>query len=204
MNVMEDGPSLIWGVVCILLLVSSLAARRLPLGYVAKAGLAWIAIFATLFAIFSFRFEFIGIWERVKADISGTAGQNISGEAIELRRQDDGHYWLMVDINGKPVRFMLDSGATMTAINATTASEVGVEADGYPIILSTANGRITAKRGVVRSLSVGPHSIENHQVVVSERFGDVNVLGMNFLNSMQSWRVEANMMVLQPRIRPLQ
>jgi aspartyl protease family protein len=198
MNIMEDGPSMIWGVVCILLLVSSLAARRLPLGYVAKAGLAWIAIFATLFAIFSFRFEFIGIWERVKADISGTAGQNISGEAIELRRQDDGHYWLMVSINGKPVRFMVDSGATMTAINATTAREAGVEADGYPIILGTANGRVAAKRGVVRLLSVGPHSIENHQVVVSERFGDVNVLGMNFLNTMQSWRVEANMMVLQP------
>jgi aspartyl protease family protein len=198
MNIMEDGPSLIWGVVCVSLLVSSLAARRLPLGYVAKAGLAWIAIFATLFAIFSFRFEFIGIWERVKADISGTAGQNISGEAIELRRQDDGHYWLMVNINGKPVRFMVDSGATMTAINATTAREAGVEADGYPIILGTANGRIAAKRGVVRLLSVGPHSIENHQVVVSERFGEVNVLGMNFLNSMQSWRVEANMMVLRP------
>ena len=198
MNIMEDGPSLIWGVVCILLLVSSLAARRLPLGYVAKAGLAWIAIFATLFAIFSFRFEFIGIWDRVKSDISGTAGQNISGEAIELRRQDDGHYWLTVDINSKPVRFMVDSGATTTAINATTAREAGVEADGYPIILSTANGRIAAKRGVVRSLSVGPHSIENHPVVVSERFGDVNVLGMNFLNSMQSWRVEGNMMVLQP------
>jgi aspartyl protease family protein len=198
MNIMEDGPSMIWGVVCILLLVSSLAARRLPLGYVAKAGLAWIAIFATLFAIFSFRFEFIGIWDRVKSDISGTAGQNISGEAIELRRQDDGHYWLMVDINGKPVRFMLDSGATLTAINATTAREAVVEADGYPIILGTANGRIAAKRGVVRLLSVGPHSIENHPVVVSERFGDVNVLGMNFLNSMQSWRVEANMMVLRP------
>ncbi len=198
MNIMEDGPSMIWGVVCLLLLVSSLAARRLPLGYVAKAGLAWIAIFATLFAIFSFRFEFIGIWDRVKADISGTAGQNISSEAIELRRQDDGHYWLTVNINGKPVRFMVDSGATMTAINATTAREAGVEADGYPIILGTANGRIAAKRANVRSLTVGPHSIENHQVVVSERFGEVNVLGMNFLNSMQSWRVEANMMVLRP------
>jgi aspartyl protease family protein len=93
---------------------------------------------------------------------------------------------------------MLDSGATLTAINATTAREAGVEADGYPIILGTANGRIAAKRGVVRLLSVGPHSIENHQVVVSERFGDVNVLGMNFLNSLQSWRVQANMMVLQP------
>jgi aspartyl protease family protein len=195
---MEDGPSLIWGVVCILLLVSSLAARGLPLGYLAKAALAWVAIFAALFAIFSFRFEFIGIWERVKADISGTSGQSVSSEAIELRRQDDGHYWLMVDINGKPVRFMVDSGATITAINATTALETGVEADGYPIILSTANGRVAAKRANVRSLTVGPHRIENHPVVVSERFGDVNLLGMNFLNRMQSWRVEANKMVLQP------
>ena len=198
MNIMEDGPSLIWGVICILLLVSSLAARRLSLGEVAKAALAWMAIFAALFAIFSFRFEFIGIWERVKADISGTAGQSISGEAIELRRQDDGHYWLLVDINGKAVRFMVDSGATMTAINSTTAKKVGVEADGYPIILSTANGRVAAKRGNVRSLVVGPHRIENHAVVVSESFGDVNLLGMNFLNSMQSWRVEANVMILQP------
>jgi aspartyl protease family protein len=198
MNIMEDGPSLIWGLVCILLLVSSLAARRLPLSYVAKAGLAWIAIFAALFAIFSFRFEFIGIWERVKADISGTAGQSISGEAIELRRQDDGHYWIMVDINGKPVRFMVDSGATMTAINATTARDAGIEADGYPIILSTANGRVAAKRANVQSLVVGPHRIENHPVVVSESFGDINLLGMNFLNSMQSWRVEANVMIIIP------
>ena len=198
MNIMEDGPSLIWGVVCILLLVSSLAARRLPLSYIAKAALAWIAIFAALFAIFSFRFEFISIWERVKADISGTAGQSISGEAIELRRQDDGHYWIMVDINGKPVRFMVDSGATMTAINATTAKEAGVEADGYPIILNTANGRVVAKRGNVQSLVVGPHKIENHPVVVSESFGDVNLLGMNFLNDMQSWRVESNKMILIP------
>jgi aspartyl protease family protein len=198
MNIMEDGPSLIWGLVCILLLVSSLAARRLPLSYVAKAGLAWIAIFAALFAIFSFRFEFIGIWERVKADISGTAGQSISGEAIELRRQDDGHYWIMVDINGKPVRFMVDSGATMTAINAITARDAGIEADGYPIILSTANGRVAAKRANVQSLVVGPHRIENHPVVVSESFGDINLLGMNFLNSMQSWRVEANIMIIIP------
>jgi aspartyl protease family protein len=93
---------------------------------------------------------------------------------------------------------MVDSGATITAINATTAKEVGVEATGYPIILSTANGRVAAKRANVELLVVGPHTIENHAVVVSESFGDVNLLGMNFLNSMQSWRVEGNMMLLQP------
>ncbi len=199
MNIMEDGPSLIWGVVCILLLLSSLAARRLPLGYVAKAAFAWIAIFAALFAIFSFRFEFKAIWERVKADISGTAGQSVSGEEITIRRQDDGHYWLQLDVNGKPVRFMIDSGATTTAVNANTARETGiqVDTDGYPVFLNTANGSVAAQRGIIQSLKIGTHEIGQHNVVVSESFGDTNVLGMNFLDSMHSWKVEANVMTLK-------
>lgn len=200
MNVMEDGPSLIWGVVCIILLISSLGARRLPLGQVAKMALAWVAIFAALFAIFSFRFEFIQIWERMKADISGVSGQSVMGETIQVRRQDDGHYWLLVDVNNNPVRFMIDSGATTTAVNANTAKETGIkiEANGYPIILSTANGRVTAQRGSVDSLKIGSHELQQHQVVVSESFGDVNVLGMNFLDSMKRWKVEANVMTLEP------
>ena len=199
MNIMEDGPSLIWGVVCIALLLSSLAARRLPLGYVAKAAFAWIAIFAALFAIFSFRFEFKAIWERVKADISGTAGQSVSGEEITIRRQDDGHYWLQVDVNGKPVRFMIDSGATTTAVNANTARETGIEVDatGYPVFLNTANGSVAARRGIIQSFKIGTHEIGQHNVVVSESFGDTNVLGMNFLDSMQSWKVEGNVMTLK-------
>jgi aspartyl protease family protein len=196
---MEDGPSLIWGVVCILLLLSSLAARRLPLGYVAKAAFAWIAIFAALFAIFSFRFEFNAVWERVKADISGTAGQSVSGEEITIRRQDDGHYWLQLDVNGKPVRFMIDSGATTTAVNADTARETGIEVDtdGYPVYLNTANGSVAAQRGSIQSLKIGTRDIGQHNVVVSESFGDTNVLGMNFLDSMQSWKVEGNVMTLK-------
>lgn len=199
MNIMEDGPSLIWGVVCILLLLSSLAARRLPLGYVAKAAFAWIAIFAALFALFSFRFEFKAVWERVKADISGTAGQSVSGEEITIRRQDDGHYWLQVDVNGKPVRFMIDSGATTTAVNGNTARETGIQVDanGYPVFLNTANGSVAAQRGIIQSLKIGTHEIGQHNVVVSESFGDTNVLGMNFLDSMQSWKVEANVMTLK-------
>jgi aspartyl protease family protein len=199
MNIMEDGPSLIWGVVCILLLLSSLAARRLPLGYVAKAAFAWIAIFAALFAIFSFRFEFQAVWERVKADISGTAGQSVRGDEITIRRQDDGHYWLQLDVNGKPVRFMIDSGATTTAVNANTARETGIEVDanGYPVFLNTANGSVAAQRGISQSLKIGTHEIGQHNVVVSESFGDTNVLGMNFLDSMQSWKVEADVMTLK-------
>lgn len=200
MNISQDGPSLIWGVVMIVLLVSSLAARRLPLGQVAKMSLAWVAIFAALFATFSFRFEFQEIWNRMKSDFAGTAGQSVSGEAIALKRQDDGHYWLQVDINGTPVNFMIDSGATTTAMNATAAADANIDVDseGYPVIISTANGQVSAKRGSVQSMQIGPHKLANHHVVVSESFGDTNVLGMNFLDSMKSWKVEGNVMTLQP------
>jgi aspartyl protease family protein len=200
MNFEQDGPSLIWGVVCVMLLLASLGARRLPMGQVAKMALAWVAIFAAMFAIFSFRFEFQAIWERVKADIAGTGGQTVSGDAIELRRQDDGHYWIQVKVNGNPVRFLVDSGATTTAINSETASDTGVDVDtnGYPVIISTANGQVTAKRGVVRSMKIEQHEIPDHNVVVAENFGDTNVLGMNFLDSMKSWKVEGNVMTLQP------
>ena len=200
MNVMEDGPSLIWGVVCVMLLVSSLAARRLPMGQVGKMALAWVAIFAAMFAIFSFRFELKAIWERVTSDIAGTAGQTVSGETIELKRQDGGHYWLQVEINGNPVNFMIDSGATTTAINAATATETGVivDSEGYPVIIETANGTVTAKRGLIQSLEIGPHRLTDHKVVVSESFGETNVLGMNFLDGMKSWTVEGNIMTLQP------
>lgn len=196
----EDGPSLIWGVVMIMLLVSSLAARRLAAGQLAKMALAWIAIFVALFVVFSFRFELLSVWERVKSEFSGTAGQNYVGGAIAVKRQDDGHYWVRTQINGKDVDFMIDSGATTSAVNIKTAAEIGLSVDsgGYPIFIETANGRVKAYRGVAQTFQLGPLKLEDHKVVVSENFGDTNVLGMNFLDSMKSWKVENNVMTLQP------
>jgi aspartyl protease family protein len=123
----------------------------------------------------------------------------VRAEEITIRRQDDGHYWLQLDVNGKPVRFMIDSGATTTAVNGNTARETGIEVDttGYPVFLNTANGRVTAQRGVILSLKIGSREFGQHDVVVSESFGDTNVLGMNFLDSMQSWKVEGNVMKLK-------
>ena len=92
------------------------------------------------------------------------------------------------------------TGATTTAMNATAAADANVDVDseGYPVIISTANGQVSAKRGSVQSMQIGPHKLADHHVVVSESFGDTNVLGMNFLGSMKSWKVEGNVMTLQP------
>ena len=97
----ENGPSVIWGIVMVVSLVTSLAARRIAVGQIAKMALAWIAIFAGLFVVFSYRFELLSVWDRVKSEFSGTSGQSYVGEAIAIKRQDDGPNWVRSKLNGK-------------------------------------------------------------------------------------------------------
>ena len=196
----EDGSSLIWGVVMAVLLLSSLAARRLPLGETLKMILAWVAIFAALFALFSFRSEFGIIWERVKADVAGTANQQLVGNTLKLKRGDGGHFSVLARINGKPVNFLVDSGASVTSVSTETADAAGIEysRSSIPVMLETANGRAMAWRGEISEFDVGGIKTSDHFVLVGEALGDTNLLGMNFLDSLSRWKVEGNVMTLEP------
>lgn len=196
----EDGPSLIWGIVCLVMLISSLAARRLPLKQTMKMALAWVAIFAALFAVFSFRFELLKVWERVKSDVAGTANQSAVGSAMEIRRGDNGHFNVRAEVNGNPVDFMIDSGATTTALSSDVAkaAKVSVDEGGFSVVVDTANGRALAKRGVIGSLQLGTIKLQDLDITVSDTLGDTNLLGMNFLDRLKSWKVEGDVMTLEP------
>jgi aspartyl protease family protein len=93
---------------------------------------------------------------------------------------------------------MVDSGASVTAISADLAKQSNVALDGGTIEMETANGVINVRTGTVRSFSVGELQIENHNVVVGDNFGEVNVVGMNFLDSFTSWRAKGDVMELTP------
>lgn len=197
---METGAQFLYAVMALVLVGSSLAARRLALGETLKLALAWVAIFGILFILFSFRGEFKTIWNRVTADLSGTANQSISGGAVEIRRGDDGHFSVLASVNGRKVAFLIDSGATITTLASSSAQEAAVEFDrgDYPVIVSTANGKAKNWRGQVDSLRIETISMDTVDVHVSDNLGDTNLLGMNFLNRLRSWRVEGDVMILEP------
>jgi aspartyl protease family protein len=197
---MDDGSRLVYALILVVLLVSSLAARRLPLKQTAKMVLAWIAIFAVAFIIMSFRPEMKMAWERVKGEITGAPRQSVSGEEIRLVRQDDGHFWMRAKLNGFGTDLMIDSGATTTAINGDTASAAKLVLDPVEasIELSTANGVVKARTATVETVSIGDFAIDDLDVVVSDGFGDTNVAGMNFLDLFDSWNVKGDVMTLKP------
>ena len=66
------------------------------------------------------------------------------------------------------------------------------------MVLTTSNGPVEALRSNIATLVIGPLRASDLTIVVSPAFGGVNVLGMNFLSQLKSWRVEGDEMILEP------
>lgn len=196
----DQSLSLVYSVLLLVLVGSALIAQAIPLGKMLRMAAAWAGIFAVLILVLSFRGEVAEIWARVSNELGIGNSHQLVGDTLELRQQGDGHFWVNAKLNGTDVRFLVDSGATTTSISVATAERAGIDVDRtrFPVQLSTANGTIEAWRARADTLSVGGMTVDDHAVVVSEAFGDFNVLGMNFLSALKSWRVEGRTMILEP------
>jgi aspartyl protease family protein len=134
------------------------------------------------------------------ADKLGIDDQKVSGGELHVPMSSDGHFWVVASINGVRRRMLIDSGATVTAISEATAREAGVGAGAglAPVTLQTANGAAPAQIGKVDQLRVGNIVARNLRIVTSPGLGGLDVLGMNFLSKLQSWRVEDRTLILVP------
>jgi aspartyl protease family protein len=130
----------------------------------------------------------------------GLDDQKVSGKELQVRMSPDGHFWVVASINGTQRRMLIDSGATVTAISTSTARQAGVDTGTgiTPVILRTANGAAPAQTGAIEELRVGNIVARNLRVVTAPGLGDLNVLGMNFLSKLESWRVEGRTLILVP------
>jgi aspartyl protease family protein len=133
-------------------------------------------------------------------DRLGLDDQKVAGKELHVRMSPDGHFWVVASINGVKRRMLIDSGATVTAISEQTAREANVDTGSglAPVVLRTANGAAPAQTGKVDEVRVGNIVARNLRIVTSPGLGSLDVLGMNFLSKLQSWRVEGRTLVLVP------
>ena len=130
----------------------------------------------------------------------GMPEQRIVGEETIIPLAADGHYWLIAEVNGVPTRFLVDTGATLTALSAESARRAGLEprTGGLPVMLNTANGAVTAELTTVDSLRFGNIEAAGLDAVIAPNLGNTNVLGMNFLSRLEGWRVKQGDLILEP------
>jgi aspartyl protease family protein len=180
----------------LMLVLGALMSRREPLAKLATMALAWVAIFAAGFILFTFRDNFGWVAQRLKAEAIGTPVQE--GEETRIPMAIDGHFWVEGRINGTPVKFLVDSGATMTTIDRGTARRAGVDVSSRrDQFVRTGNGIIRVSSGRAAELQVGGITRSDVGLQVAEN-DDLNVLGMNFLSSLSRWGVEGRWLVLVP------
>ena len=199
MNEGDQAVHVIYLLGVLVLVGSSLFVRRIPIGQGLKMLVAWVMIFAAAFIIFTMKDDFKALWDRVVLETRGGVVQEQHGAELRVRRSPDGHFWVDAELNGEKVRLMVDSGATTTSISREVADRAGIEpSSGFPAMVRTANGVVAVQRGRAETIRVGTIERQDLPVHISEAFGDMNVLGMNFLSSLQSWSVEGRTLILRP------
>jgi aspartyl protease family protein len=195
----DVGGSALFYLVLLIFPISALIARRVPVLRIVMSLVSWLVIIGVLVVVVGQRERFDPYLQRV-ASLLKIDDQSVVGRETRIRMAADGHFWARVTLDGVPRRMLVDSGATVTALSTRTAQAAALDVrnSAFPMILNTANGQISAQTASVRELRLGDIAARDLGVVVSPAFGDTDVLGMNFLSKLKSWRVEGQTLILKP------
>ncbi|MXP42608.1 TIGR02281 family clan AA aspartic protease [Altererythrobacter soli] len=179
--------------------LGTITVRRIPLlGKLLRAG-STLALMGVLLLVVLQLSRIDPRFELAVPEL-GLPQQVVEGGETRVELAPDGHFWLRAQINGSPADFLVDTGATLTAVSTETAARVGLEPreGGLPVRMQTANGAVAAQITTIEELRFGNVAARGLDAVIAPGLGPTNVLGMNLLSRLASWRVEGNTMILVP------
>lgn len=189
-----DTPRLIYLVVLLVALSGWLLAEsRNNLGRSFRMLIAWGLIFLGLIAGY-------GLWEDVRREVVPRQAVLENGARIEVPRGPSGHYHLTLDLNGTPVNFLVDTGATDIVLTLQDARRVGLDPDGMAFLGSarTANGSVRTAFATIDRVTLGPVGFDGVRVAVNEGEMQESLLGMSFLNRFARLEIASDRLVLEP------
>ncbi|MEM6371640.1 MAG: TIGR02281 family clan AA aspartic protease [Pseudomonadota bacterium] len=160
-----------------------LLTSKLKLSQTLQMAAIWALIFVGAIAV-------VGLWGDIQDDLNPTQARFDDSGTIIIPRGRDGHYHLTLDINGTPVDFVVDTGATDIVLNQADAAAVGLAPDTLNFLgrAATANGEVRTARVRLDTVEVGPHRDTNVSAVVNDGELWQSLLGMGYL---QHWgRIE--------------
>ncbi|MEM7251822.1 MAG: TIGR02281 family clan AA aspartic protease [Pseudomonadota bacterium] len=139
--------------------------------------LTWIAIIGLITVAFT---DVLKRQENPNQTVVSQTGAD-GVRAVILERNRFGQYLANGEINGRSVRFLVDTGATAVALSDELAGDLGLRR-GQPVRISTANGQVLAHRTRLDAVGLGDLVIHNVEAIINpgQDGGDV-LLGMSFL-----------------------
>ena len=196
----EDFGSLAYELAILVFLAAVLATMfRERFTQAITAALLWVVVGLLLVIGYTYRFELGDVADRVLAEL--IPGHVIShGRTVEVARTSAGDFAIAAQINGAHVPMVLDTGASSVVLTPDDAKAAGLPLDllNYTVSIDTANGRARAAPVTLDHITIG--GLEERSVealVVQPGQLRTSLLGMSFLNRLQSWQVSGDRLVLK-------
>ncbi|WP_428543710.1 retropepsin-like aspartic protease family protein [Profundibacter sp.] len=169
-----------------------LMENRKNLGKTAQQAAVWGLIFVGAVAV-------IGLWGDIRNSVVPTQSY-IDGQAtVIVPRANDGHYYVTLEIDGTPVRFVIDTGASDVVLTQDDARNIGIDVDNlfFGGIANTANGEMRTARVKLHNVRLG--EITDLVVSASVNAGemDTSLLGMSYLQRYNKIELGGGKMILR-------
>jgi len=169
-----------------------LMQNRNNLGKTAQHAAVWALIFVGVIAV-------IGLWGDIRNSVVPSQSY-IEGQAtVEVPRSNDGHYYITLEIDGTPVRFVIDTGASDVVLTQEDARKIGIDVDNlfFGGIANTANGEVRTARVKLHNVRLG--EITDLVIAASVNGGemDTSLLGMSYLQRYDKIELGGGKMVLR-------
>jgi aspartyl protease family protein len=138
-----------------------------------------------------------GLWGDVRDDIMPRQAVIGSG-VIEVPLANDGHYHLVLELNGIPVDFLVDTGASEVVLTKEDAARIGLDPDSLSFHESamTANGVVRSAPATVRTVTLGDIRDEGLRIAVNGGDMDGSLLGMSYLDRFDRIEISDGKLVL--------
>ncbi len=170
-----------------------IAEHRRNLGQTFRMMMVWAMIFLGAVAIY-------GLWDDIRNEVMPQQAVLQDGSRIEVPRGRGGHFHLVLNVNGTPIDFLVDTGASDIVLSQEDARRVGLDPDALPYLgtANTANGEVRLAYATLDTISLGPIGFENVDVSVNGGEMAGSLLGMSFLSRFDRLEISRDLLILEP------
>ncbi|HZZ37393.1 MAG TPA: TIGR02281 family clan AA aspartic protease [Caulobacteraceae bacterium] len=117
-----------------------------------------------------------------------------------ISKAADGHYWADADVDGRAVRFLVDTGASAVALTSEDAQRLGIDPStlDYRFSVVTASGEARAAQVKLASISVAGAQVDNVDAFVIDHGLQTSLLGMTYLGRLSAFEATPQSLILRP------
>jgi aspartyl protease family protein len=169
------------------------------LGQALRQAALWLAIGLALAVGYSFRGEIGLLKDRVLAELLPHRGTPGEGGSVGFRAAADGHFRVEALVDGRPIRFIVDTGATDVVLTPDDARRLGFDPErlAFTRLSQTANGLVRGAPVTLAQVVVGPIRLGSVRATVNGAPMGHSLLGMSFLERLAGFEVRDGRLTLR-------